>query len=65
MPKLLIFAGLALLLIGLIVLAAQRFLPGDIVIERDGFTLYIPPHDLNPSQLAAYASLLAARPLPP
>jgi hypothetical protein len=44
--KVLILAGVVLVAVGLIVLAAQRFglgrLPGDIVIERDGFTLYIP-----------------------
>jgi hypothetical protein len=42
----LILAGVVLVVVGLIVLGAQRFglgrLPGDIVIERDGFTLYIP-----------------------
>jgi hypothetical protein len=46
MGKVLILAGVVLVAVGLIVLAAQRFglgrLPGDIVIERDGFTLYIP-----------------------
>lgn len=46
MGKVLILAGVLLVAVGLIVLAAQRFglgrLPGDIVIERDGFTLYIP-----------------------
>jgi len=46
MAKVLIIAGVALVAVGLIVLAAQRFglgrLPGDIVIERDGFTLYLP-----------------------
>ena len=46
MAKVLILTGVALVLIGLIMVAAQRFglarLPGDIVIERDGFTLYIP-----------------------
>ena len=35
-----------LLLVGLIMFAAERFglgrLPGDIVIEREGFTLYLP-----------------------
>ena len=35
-----------LLLVGLIIFAAERFglgrLPGDIVIEREGFTLYLP-----------------------
>jgi Protein of unknown function (DUF2905) len=46
MAKVLIVAGVVLVGVGLLVLAAQRFglgrLPGDIVIERDGFTLYIP-----------------------
>jgi hypothetical protein len=46
MGKVLILAGVVLIAVGLIVLGAQRFglgrLPGDIVIERDGFTLYIP-----------------------
>jgi len=46
MAKVLILAGIVLVAVGLIVLAAQRFglgrLPGDIVIERDGFTLYLP-----------------------
>jgi hypothetical protein len=46
MGKVLILAGVVLVAVGLIVLAAQRLglgrLPGDIVIERDGFTLYIP-----------------------
>jgi hypothetical protein len=44
--KLLIFVGIALVLVGLAVLAGERFglgrLPGDIVIERDGFRLYLP-----------------------
>jgi hypothetical protein len=46
MAKVLILAGVVLVAVGLMVLAAQRFglgrLPGDIVIERDGFTLYLP-----------------------
>jgi Protein of unknown function (DUF2905) len=46
MAKVLIVAGVVLVGVGLLVLAAQRFglgrLPGDIVIERDGFTLYLP-----------------------
>ncbi len=46
MGKVLILAGVVLVAVGLIVIAAQRFglgrLPGDIIIERDGFTLYIP-----------------------
>jgi hypothetical protein len=46
MAKVLILAGVVLVSVGLTVLAAQRFglgrLPGDIVIERDGFTLYLP-----------------------
>jgi len=46
MAKLFILTGIVLLLVGLIIVAAERFglgrLPGDIVIERDGFTLYLP-----------------------
>jgi hypothetical protein len=46
MAKLFILTGIALLLVGLIIFAAERFglgrLPGDIVIEREGFTLYLP-----------------------
>jgi hypothetical protein len=46
--RLLIFGGIALIVLGLIVQFAGRFfpmlghLPGDIVIQRDNFTLYIP-----------------------
>jgi hypothetical protein len=46
MAKVLILAGIALVAIGLAVLVGQRFglgrLPGDIVIERENFTLYLP-----------------------
>jgi hypothetical protein len=46
MSKLFILSGIVLLLVGLIIFAAERFglgrLPGDIVIEREGFTLYLP-----------------------
>ena len=46
MTKLFILSGIVLLLVGLIIFAAERFglgrLPGDIVIEREGFTLYLP-----------------------
>ena len=46
MAKLFILTGVVLLLVGLIIVAAERFglgrLPGDIVIEREGFTLYLP-----------------------
>jgi hypothetical protein len=46
MGKVLIFLGLALIVFGLIWLAGERLglgrLPGDIVVERDGFRLYIP-----------------------
>ena len=46
MAKLFILTGIVLLLVGLIIFAADRFglgrLPGDIVIEREGFTLYLP-----------------------
>jgi hypothetical protein len=44
--KALIFAGIVFIAVGLIVFAAQRLgigrLPGDIVIQRNGFTLYLP-----------------------
>jgi hypothetical protein len=46
MAKVLIVIGLALVVVGLIWLAGERLglgrLPGDIVIEREGFRLYIP-----------------------
>lgn len=46
MPKLLIIIGLVLVAIGLAWLAGERLglgrLPGDIVIEREGFRLYLP-----------------------
>ena len=46
MAKVLILIGLALVVVGLIWLAGERLglgrLPGDIVIEREGFRLYIP-----------------------
>jgi hypothetical protein len=46
MGKVLIFIGLALVVLGLIWLVGERFglgrLPGDIVVEREGFRLYIP-----------------------
>lgn len=46
MAKLFILTGIVLLLVGLIIFAAERFglgrLPGDIVIEHEGFTLYLP-----------------------
>ena len=46
MAKLFILTGVVLLLVGLVIFAAERFglgrLPGDIVIEREGFTLYLP-----------------------
>lgn len=44
--RLLIVAGLVLLTLGLLWLAAERFgfgrLPGDIVLRRKNFTLYVP-----------------------
>jgi Protein of unknown function (DUF2905) len=44
--KVLILIGLALVVVGLIWLAGERLglgrLPGDFVIEREGFRLYIP-----------------------
>ncbi|HLH50241.1 MAG TPA: DUF2905 domain-containing protein [Roseiarcus sp.] len=46
MPKLLIGAGLVLVLIGVLWLAAERLglgrLPGDIVIERGNLRIYVP-----------------------
>lgn len=46
MAKIFIVTGIVLLLVGLIMFATERFglgrLPGDIVIEREGFTLYLP-----------------------
>ena len=46
MPKILIGAGIVLILIGLVWLVGERFglgrLPGDVVIERGNFRLYIP-----------------------
>ncbi len=46
MPKLLIIAGVGLILIGLIWLIAELFgftrLPGDIVVERENFRFYFP-----------------------
>ena len=46
MAKIFIIAGIVLLLVGLIMFATERFglgrLPGDIVIERESFTLYLP-----------------------
>lgn len=45
--KLLIASGIVLILAGITVLAANRVpwlgrLPGDIMIRRDNFTLYVP-----------------------
>ena len=46
MPKLLIGAGIVLILVVLAWLVGERFgpgrLPGDIVVERGNFRLYIP-----------------------
>lgn len=46
MPKFLIIAGIVLILVGLAWLVGERLglgrLPGDIVIERENFRLYIP-----------------------
>jgi len=46
LPKLLIGAGLVLVLIGVLWLAAERLglgrLPGDIVIERGNLRIYVP-----------------------
>lgn len=46
-PKLLIGAGVVLIVIGLIWMAGGRFLnlgrlPGDIVVERENFRFYFP-----------------------
>jgi uncharacterized membrane protein YidH (DUF202 family) len=49
-PKLLIFGGIVLIAVGLIWMAAGRFLgflnlgrlPGDIVIEKENFKFYFP-----------------------
>jgi hypothetical protein len=46
MPKLLIIVGATLILIGLAWLVGERFglgrLPGDLLIERGNFRLYVP-----------------------
>ena len=46
MPRLLIYAGIVLIAVGLAWLAAEKLgfgrLPGDIVIERNGVRIYIP-----------------------
>lgn len=46
MPKLLILAGVALIALGLLWMAGERFglgrLPGDIVVERGDLRVYIP-----------------------
>jgi hypothetical protein len=46
MPKMLIGAGVALILAGLLWLVAERFglgrLPGDIIVDRGGFRIYVP-----------------------
>lgn len=46
MGKVLIFLGLALVVLGLLWLAGERLglgrLPGDIVIEREGLRIYLP-----------------------
>jgi hypothetical protein len=46
MPKLLIGMGIVLILVGLAWLVGERFglgrLPGDVVIERGNFRVYIP-----------------------
>jgi len=46
-PKLLIFAGIVLIVVGLLWMAGGRFLnlgrlPGDIVVERENFKFYFP-----------------------
>lgn len=46
MGKLLIFIGLIIIVMGIILLLLERFglprLPGDILIKRDNYTIYIP-----------------------
>jgi hypothetical protein len=46
MPRVLIFLGILLIVIGLVWIGAERLglgrLPGDIVIERGGVRIYIP-----------------------
>ncbi len=46
MPRMLIFAGVALIVVGVIWSVAERFglgrLPGDIAIERENFRFYFP-----------------------
>ena len=46
MPRMLIFAGVALIVAGVIWSIAERFglgrLPGDIAIERENFRFYFP-----------------------
>jgi hypothetical protein len=46
MPKLLIFVGLVLILVGVAWIAGDRFglgrLPGDLFFERGNFRVYIP-----------------------
>ena len=64
MPKLLIGAGLVLVLIGVLWLAAERLglgrLPGDIVIERGNLRIYIP---IVTSLIASLVLSLALWPL--
>ena len=46
MPRMLIFAGVALIVVGVIWSVAERFglgrLPGDIAIERENYRFYFP-----------------------
>ncbi len=46
MPRMLIVAGVALIVAGVILSVAERFglglLPGDIAIERENFRFYFP-----------------------
>ena len=46
MPKILITLGIILIIIGLVWLVGERFglgrLPGDILIQRGNFKIYIP-----------------------
>jgi len=43
--KIVIYIGVLLIIVGLIILFVERTgfrIPGDIVVKKDGFTLYLP-----------------------
>jgi hypothetical protein len=47
MARLLILTGVILIVIGLVILGGQKFpflgkLPGDIMVKRENFTVYLP-----------------------